>query len=356
MLDWVAQALGLPKKFMSSETNCVGGGLLEGSASECIFVATLAARHHTLQMLKEDNKDLHDSYYLSKLMSYTSYETHSAAEKAASMAYLPMTFVNTNSVGEMDVGHLKELIVKDVERGLIPCLVIATTGTTGMTAFDDIHSIGTMLKSLNLKYPIRFHVDGAYGGAFFVLEENAHFKRGFAEYVDSFNFNPTKQFLASFDASCFWSNDMSIIRQAISVDPNKAVHGNPRQIDYCNYGISDERRFRAIKLWFLFNNRGVNGMKDYIKRIHSMAKEMQKLIEQDERFEVANKVTSGMVVMRYKKTKQLDTTAASKKMETLISLCTNERNILVIGHAMRYGQAMMRIPINYTETTIDDIS
>lgn len=51
-------------------------------------------------------------------------------------------------------------IEKDVQDGLIPCYLVATLGTTGTCAFDNLEEIGPVCR----KYDVWLHIDAAYAG------------------------------------------------------------------------------------------------------------------------------------------------------------------------------------------------
>lgn len=57
---------------------------------------------------------------------------------------------------------LRKAIQEDQEKGLIPCYVITTLGTTGTCAFDNLDEIGPICK----EYNIWLHVDAAYAGEY----------------------------------------------------------------------------------------------------------------------------------------------------------------------------------------------
>ncbi|OEL20937.1 Tyrosine decarboxylase 1, partial [Dichanthelium oligosanthes] len=71
VLDWFAKMLNLPSQFLSS---ALGGGVIQGTASEAVLVVLLAARDRTLRK--------HGKTSLEKLVVYASDQTHSALEKA----------------------------------------------------------------------------------------------------------------------------------------------------------------------------------------------------------------------------------------------------------------------------------
>lgn len=55
---------------------------------------------------------------------------------------------------------LAKAIAEDVAKGLIPCYVVATLGTTGTCAFDRLEELGPICNENN----IWLHIDAAYAG------------------------------------------------------------------------------------------------------------------------------------------------------------------------------------------------
>lgn len=329
-----------------------------GSECECNLVVTMAARSRVINELKKDNDDFHPSQYLPLLVAYSCDEAHSSVEKATNIALVQMRILKANKHGEMDVNVLRKAIEADLKKNLIPCLVVATLGTQRMGAFDNLDEIGRMLQDLKSKieHPIWFHVDGAYGGAFLMIDENNHLKLGI-ERADSFNFDPNQQLLTTCDASCLWAKNVNEIKAGLTVNPYylDEKYESKRQIDYRNYGVPLSRRFRSLKLWFLFQTYGLNGLKKYIRHLTSMTKILESLIKQDSRFEICTEVLASMVTIRYKEKPDLDRGAANTKMTKLIKIVNESRKIYVSGHE-RAGSTMMRIAVTYEFTTEQLIS
>ena len=77
VLDWLVAMLGLPERFLSSNT---GGGVIQDTASSAALCAMLAAReratNYTTNLQGADRK----------LVAYTSAQAHSSLEKAAMIA------------------------------------------------------------------------------------------------------------------------------------------------------------------------------------------------------------------------------------------------------------------------------
>ena len=80
VLDWYAKAIDLPVDFQS--TNGKGGGVIQGTASEAILVALVAARD---KKLKELN-GVGDGNIIAKLVAYCSDQTHSCCVKGCKIA------------------------------------------------------------------------------------------------------------------------------------------------------------------------------------------------------------------------------------------------------------------------------
>lgn len=296
VLDWYAKALDLPKFFLSDAPGSIGGGALQGSASECALVCLMAARARAIKTLKDGDEEIHDSVYLPRLVAYTSKEAHSSVEKAAKMAIIKLRILDTDSHGCLRGDTLKAAIDKDLNDGLTPFFVVATVGTTGACAFDNLVEIGKVCKEVST---IWFHIDGAYAGNSFILPEMRRFKEGI-EYADSFNTNPNKLLLVNFDASAMWVRDVMALKTALTVNPLYLQHEHGSAIDYRHYGIPLSRRFRALKLWFVFRTYGVTGLQAYIRNHIRLAKRYEKMVNMDDRFEVKNDVHLGLVCFRLK--------------------------------------------------------
>lgn len=135
-MDWYAKALDLPQFFLSKDSNpeSTGGGVIQGSASECILVTMIAARDRAIKKLKDDKKD-HESVYLPQLVAYSSKEAHSCVEKAAKMAIIQLRVLEPDSHCSFRGETLEKAIEKDVANGLTPCFVVGTLGTTSQCEY-----------------------------------------------------------------------------------------------------------------------------------------------------------------------------------------------------------------------------
>lgn len=295
VLDWYAKAIGLPNFFLSNQPGSYGGGAIQGSASEATLVSLISARARAIKMMKGGDFHVHDSMYLPQLVAYASKEAHSSIEKAAKMAIVKLRILETDSNGSFRGDTLRASIERDVEAGLTPFFVVATLGTTGACAFDNLQEIGEVCSDYG---SIWFHVDGAYAGNSFILPEMRHFLRGI-EFADSFCTNPNKLLLTNFDASALWVKDVMALKSALTVNPLYLQHEQQSSaIDYRHYGIPLSRRFRALKLWFVLRTYGITGLQKYIRNHIELAKRFENHVRSDDRFEVRNNVHLGLVCFR----------------------------------------------------------
>lgn len=297
-----SRALRLPSSFTYDGSNkTTGGGVLQSSASDCVLLALLTARARAVKMLRGDRK-IHVSSFLPQLVAYTSEEAHSCVQKAAKISIIRLRVIKTKPNGSMDVQALAKAIERDVEEELIPIFVSATVGTTGTCAFDPVDEIGRLCSKYDT---IWFHVDGAYGGSSFMLEEMDRIKRGI-EYASSFNVNPNKFLLTSFDCSCLWVKSMKELNEAMNISAtylerntlsaeDKDDNGGE---DLRHYGVPLSRRFRSLKLWFVLRNYGIKRLKAYMRNHIALAKHFEKLVLADGRFSIENEVVLGLICFR----------------------------------------------------------
>ncbi|XP_029661350.1 tyrosine decarboxylase-like isoform X2 [Formica exsecta] len=262
--DWFGKAIGLPTDFLYFSEGSKGGGVIEGSASECILVCMLAARAQAIARLKESPVHAHldETALLGKLMAYCSRESHSSVEKDAMISFVKLRILEPDEKSVLRGETLRQAIESDVAEGYVPFFVSTTLGTTACCSFDNLREIGPVCK----KYPgIWLHVDAAYAGNAFICPELKYLMAGI-EYADSFNTNTNKFLLTNFDCSCLWVRDRFKLTSALVVDPLYLQHTHAdTAIDYRHWSIALSRRFRSLKLWFVIRSYGISGLQAYIR-------------------------------------------------------------------------------------------
>jgi len=172
------------------------------------------------------------------------------------------------------------------------------------------------------EYGIWLHVDAAYAGPSFACMELRHLMQGY-EYVWSTNVSASKWMLTNFDACFHWVRYFSK-----AVDPmvgwEDSVYKGPSPPDLKHYGIASTRRFRAMKVWMVIRNYGVEGLRRYIRNHINLAKLFEMYVRRDTRFEVCGPVRFGVCTFRLKglndaNTKLLDAMNYSRRIHMVPS-------------------------------------
>uniref|UniRef100_A0A669BH62 Aromatic-L-amino-acid decarboxylase n=1 Tax=Oreochromis niloticus TaxID=8128 RepID=A0A669BH62_ORENI len=310
MLDWLGKMLQLPECFIAG-THGRGGGVIQGTASEATLMSLLAARCKAVRRVQAINAKKSESEILSKLVAYTSDQAHSSVERAALIGAVMMRKVPTDNHYAVRKEMLKKMVEEDKAAGLIPFYFCATLGTTPSCAFDHLTELGPLCNEENMW----MHIDAAYAGSAFVCPEFRPLLNG-VEFADSFNFNPHKWLLVNFDCSAMWVKERADI--------------------IGHWQIPLGRRFRSLKMWFVFRMYGLKGLQAHIRKQVALAKEFESLVRADKRFEICAEVVLGLVCFRLKGSNELN--------QELLKRITKSREIHLVPCQLS-GRFVLRFAI-----------
>lgn len=284
VLDWLKEMTGLPVGFH---------GVIQDTASTATLVALLTAREKVTGYSVNDH-----GFDGSRFRVYCSEETHSSIEKAAKIAGLGKENVVKIAVDErfrMDAMMLDRAVKHDLEIGLKPVCIVATLGTTGCTAIDPLKEIAAIAE----KYQVWLHVDAAFAGTALLLDEYRWMIDGI-EQVDSFVFNPHKWMFTNFDCSAYFVKDKEALIKTFSINPEYLRTKTAGLVnDYRDWGIQLGRRFRALKLWFVIRNFGVEGLKVRIRKHIELARELESWMDASPDFEMLAPRTLNLCCFRF---------------------------------------------------------
>uniref|UniRef100_A0A7N4NMV6 Aromatic-L-amino-acid decarboxylase n=1 Tax=Sarcophilus harrisii TaxID=9305 RepID=A0A7N4NMV6_SARHA len=265
MLDWLGKMINLPEAFLAGKDG-EGGGVIQGSASEATLVTLLAARTKVIRQLQAKSPGLTEAAIMDKLVAYASDQ------------------------------------------------MVATLGTTSCCSFDNLLELGPICNKEN----IWMHIDAAYAGSAFICPEFRPLLNG-VEFADSYNFNPHKWLLVNFDCSAMWVKKRADLIGAFKLDPVYLQHHNQESglvTDYRHWQIPLGRRFRSLKMWFVFRMYGVKKLQEYIRKHVKLSHEFESLVQKDPRFEVCAEVVLGLVCFRIKGSNELNEALLEKINKT----------------------------------------
>jgi aromatic-L-amino-acid decarboxylase len=333
VLDWLVGMLGLPEKFLSTNT---GGGVIQDTASSASLCALLAARERTTNFASNRRG------CEGKLVAYTSTQAHSSIEKDIQIAGMGLDNLRLIAVDEnfaMRPDMLAAQVGADRQAGLTPCFVAATIGTTSSNAIDPLPEIGRICRENKLW----FHVDAAMSGTAALCPEFRHTHAG-VELADSYAFNPHKWMFTNFDCNCFYVADRKALIRTLSVLPeylrNQATESGA-VIDYRDWQIPLGRRFRALKLWFVIRHYGIEGLRHHVRRHVELAQQFVSWVKADSRFELAAPVPLNLVCFRHKGGDEVN----HALMERL-----NHSGDLYLTHTKLANRTTLRLCVGQTNT------
>lgn len=295
VMDWCAQMFGLDDGFRFDRSE-KGGGCIQGTASEAVVAALVAARRRCTSRGVDR----------SKVTVYTSDQAHSSVVKAAMVCGLAdhaedrsrVRVIETDAELRMDSLALGRSMRADIEAGLVPMMVIATVGTTSTGAVDPLGSIAEVIGEVGL-HKAWLHVDAAWAGAAAVCPEHRGMMEGI-ERADSVCINPHKWLLTNFDCDLFWVRDRDVLVDSMSITPAylRDQASERGVIDYRDWHIALGRRMRSLKLWMVIRCFGVEGLREHIRGHVQLAQRVERWVEHDSRVELACGRMLGLVCFR----------------------------------------------------------
>ena len=251
--DWVRRMTGLSDSWR---------GVIQDTASTTTLVALLCARErasgHSMRGggLQAEERPL---------VVYASAHAHSSVEKAALLAGFGrdnLRLVPHDERYAMRADALATMVDEDARAGRVPCAVVATTGTTATTALDPVGTIAEVARERGLW----LHVDAAMAGAAMILPECRWMWEGI-EGADSVVINAHKWLGAAFDCSLHYVRDPESLVRVMSTSPSYLRSSADDAVrNLRDWGLPLGRRFRALKLWCLIREQGVEGLQRRLRR------------------------------------------------------------------------------------------
>jgi aromatic-L-amino-acid decarboxylase len=283
MMEWCRELLGLPSEW---------SGVIQDTASTATLTALLTAREW-----KSGFRISKRGFDATTYRIYTSSQAHSSVEKAVRLAGFGtdnLVAIEVDETLALKPEHLTACIKDDLKEGFVPVAVVSTIGTTSTGAIDPVDAVS----SITSQYGLWHHVDAAYLGTGFMLDEYSQLKKGL-EGADSFVFNPHKWMFVQFDCSAYFVREPELLVRTMGITPSYlATSFGDRVNDYRDWGIPLGRRFRALKLWMTIQLLGTDAIKERLRHHIHLAKKVEQFISADSRLEIAYPRSLNIVTFR----------------------------------------------------------
>lgn len=329
-LSWLRQWLGLPQEWF---------GIIYDTASVGVMQALGAAREWI-------DPASRTSGMTGGLTIYVSEQSHNSAEKSAITLGFGQENVRRIPVDtefRMRVDLLDDAIRNDLKAGKRPCCIVASIGATPASSIDPVPAIADLAE----RYQIWLHVDAAYAGAAAVVPEMRPLFAG-VERADSIILNPHKWLYVSIDCSVLYTRRPEIFRRASSLNASYlSIAEDERVVNYNDYGVQLGRRFRALKLWYVFRYYGREGIVQMLRESLRLARILKTLVEADQDFELSAPVPFSLVCFRYRSGDD------AFNMRLLDEINTSDQAFL--SQTRLNGQFVLRFAIGNFQTNERDV-
>lgn len=338
MMDWLRDALGLPQAFH---------GVIQDSASGATLAAVLTMREKALNWAG-NQKGLTGQ---ARLRIYASEEVHTSVDRAiwiAGIGQENLVRIPTHGpMRAMDPAKLDAAIKADLAAGFLPAGVIACTGGTGTGACDDISAVCDVAAT----HELYTHVDAAWAGSAMLCEEFRSLWTG-VEKADSVVLNPHKWMGTQFDLSAHFVRAPEDLTRTLAIQPEYLkTHGKDGIINYSEWSVPLGRRFRALKLWFLFRTYGLEGLRTMLRNHVKWSEELCERFRATPDFEIITDPVLSLFTFRYAPNSTTDLDALNQRLVDRV----NDDGRIYITQTRTKGALVIRFQAGQFDATRDDV-
>lgn len=285
VLNWTKELYDFPKS---------SSGILTTGASLANILAISIARH-------QFNKDIRKKGITGTLTVYTSTETHSCVQKAVELLGIGsdnLVKIPTDDQYRVRTDLLQDRIRNDRAKGLMPFCIVGNAGTVNTGAIDDLETLAGIAREEGCW----FHVDGAFGAVPNILPEYKEKLKGLA-LADSLAFDYHKWFYVNYDAGGLLVKDPTIHRETFEINASYLAHHDRGVIsgphNYNHLGIELSRGFRALKVWVMLQEQGLEKYRRLVRRNLEDAQYLASLINNHRSLQLTAPVPMNIVTFRY---------------------------------------------------------
>ena len=328
-LSWLRQWLGMDEEWF---------GIIYDTASVSVMQAISAAREWIAPECRMKGMQ-------PGLTIYVSEHTHSSAEKAAILLGFGQENVRRIAVDDefrMRTNLLEKTIQADITGGKRPCCIVASVGSTSTTAIEDVPAIADIAE----RYGAWLHVDAAYAGPAAIVPEMSWILRG-VERAQSLVVNPHKWLYVSMDCSVLYTRMPEMFRRASSLSAEYLKTAeDERVVNFNDYGIQLGRRFRALKLWYVFRYYGHEGIIGLLRESLRLTQLLKALVGADGDFEIVAPAPLSLVCFRHRSSDEVNRQLLSD---------INATGKAFLSHTVLKGKYVLRFAIGNHQTNEGDI-
>lgn len=242
MIQFCAKAIGY--------TDNYGGNLASGGSIANLIAITAGRDAHGIK-----GQDYQ------KTVIYGSKHMHHCIDKSIRITGLKECVyrnIELDNNYKIDTKKLADQIAHDVKNGLSPFMIIASAGTTNCGVIDPLDDIADICE----KYNLWFHVDGAYGGLFCLLEEEKSKFKGI-ERADSVVVDPHKSLFLPYGLGIAIVKNVTHLLQSqfYEADYMQDAIENRNELSPAELSPELTKHFRGLRMWLPLQVHGLKPFK-----------------------------------------------------------------------------------------------
>ncbi len=257
-----------------------GDGLFTPGGSMSNMAGMIIGRNEVLEGSREAGLSVAGGG--DRLALYVSEESHYSVRKSAGMIGLgrdSVRFIEADERGRMIPARLDDAIERDLARGMRPLMVVATSGTTVMGAFDPIDAIADIAH----EHGLWFHVDGAFGGTALLSPDHRHLMTGL-DRADSFTWDAHKMMGVPLVSSVCLTREPGLTTKHFDESASYLFQQDSDDLNPGTRSIQCGRPNEAIKLWSLWQALGDEGYAARTNRQIDLARYVADRVRADDDF------------------------------------------------------------------------
>ncbi|HSN70860.1 MAG TPA: pyridoxal-dependent decarboxylase [Steroidobacteraceae bacterium] len=343
VVDWCKEIVGFPPD---------SGGLLVSGGSMANVVGHTVARN---VMAAADVRGQGVQAVGQRLTVYASEQVHSCHQKALELLGLgaaSLRQVPVNADFTIDLASLGRMVQADRAAGAKPICVVGNAGTINTGAVDDLGALADFCARERLW----FHVDGAIGAPLALSPRHRSLLAGL-ERADSLAIDLHKWLHVPFEAACALVRNRQAHRDAFALTPEylerteRGLASGPYW--FSEYGVQLTRGFRALKVWMLLKEHGLDRYARLIERNIAQAHLLAELVAEQPELELMAPVKLNIVCFRYDPGGISSEALNALNAELLIRL--HEAGEFAPSYTTLAGRYCLRAAISNHRTTDDDL-
>jgi glutamate/tyrosine decarboxylase-like PLP-dependent enzyme len=341
--DWIRDMVGFPEG--SSGTLVTGGSMAN-------IIGLMAARN---AMAGVDLRQEGVEAMPMPLRFYASDQVHNCHHKAMNLLGLgkrSLCKIPSDDDFRLDLAALKHRIRADRDYGARPACVIATAGTTNTGSIDDLSAIADLCAEEGMW----LHVDGCIGALVAIAPDHRHLVAGI-ERADSLALDLHKGLQAPFDVGCALLRDRRQHRLTFAEDAEylqKMSRGIAAAEFLHDYNLDTTRGFRALKVWMMLKEHGVEAFGRLIDQGITQAKYLTKLIAREPQLEQMAPTVLDIVSFRFDPGSMDE--ASLRELNIEIMLRMQEAGVAAVSDTTVKGRHCLRVAICNHRTKRSDLN